>query len=283
MLAFNIHHKNRTGKIFSNSEGQQIILFDYQQGLNKIFIKIKEDYQEVKSSGKSAKGYTQHINLELSGVPYYDMYQDLYLDSKLGIAVLKSSMNIYFFNICQDIPFDSLQEICYIPLPDYEEIYLILENSNFSYAFIRNIYHNLSNTKIVALDKKSKILSEIKINNSEHYRDGGTKYFYTEHGTIYIPTPFNKDLKPTIDDIEAKKVKVTYQHYDMFRAKFQHQSLEECFEEALEEMKIYCASKLEKAILHKFGPGNWYSNDYKKQIMSKVNILEFKEFLKTII
>ena len=282
LTPFILDHLDRSGKIYSNNCGQSIIIFNYKQGLNNIFIKLQDSYQEVVSTGNHSSGGKESITLTMLDVPDYNRTQNLYVDSKIGIAVLTSFSGLYFFNESQNLTLDIISNIFYKALPDYVNIYLILENSDYLYAFIRNVYNNKHNTKILAYHKENAILEEIIITNTEKYRDGGTTYFYTNHGIFYLPTSFKPELKISLDEKEISEIKIEYKHYNIFKAKFEYKTPQECFNERIKNMQSRCAHRLEKAIIDEFGPGNWYSDEFQKQIMSKVNVLEFKEFLNNI-
>jgi hypothetical protein len=262
-----------------------------------LFLNDGTGYKEIDSSGGSSSGGVSSNRITLYGVPHYDKYNDLYIDEDEGVVVLTRFSKQMSFSkyrkIGTKLPYgekkvipwsddEPLKSLSYESLPDWDVIsHIVKDNQGSLYCFFRKMFdrnYDMSVKKIV--DGKAVVGV---IETWDVYRDGGTTYSKTSFGDFYFPTPFNKELKPTLNEEIVEDLDVTDKHYALFELKMQQKTLEDVWEDKIKSMENRCSARLEKEIKKMYGDGFWYSDEYKKdKILSKHTIFEFEQALDQI-
>lgn len=202
-----------------------ILIFDYKYGLNSFFIRNDFDntFYECKggvsfSSGYKSSGNGKNIFYE-SFRRDFDFYR---IEDK---AFLKIGSFDFLFMEKSDI---DLSKETYRELPERRVLQNAYITKNDDIILISNLefHHSYDNYLLHIGDTKRGFIGYKP--EVERYRDGGTTYYKTNAGTLYTPTSFNKNLKPTWDEIEVKesedlnKLKISLDELGIFLEKFEN-------------------------------------------------------------
>jgi len=286
-------HVDRAGKEFTNRAGQSLVIFDYKFGFNSIFFDDGKGYKELDTRGSSSCGGVSHNTIKNYGVPYYDRYTDLYVDSKEGVAFITKGTTHISFSKCRVIAPEKYQqptpwsknepllEKTYETLPEWDRIYHVVKDGETIYCFHTKQFDPKYDVKLLKFSDGK--ISEGTVKTWNVYKDGGTTYSDTDFGQFYFPTPFNKELKPTLDKREIIDIDYTDKHYKLFGLTMEVKTLEDVWTDKIRSMENRCSTKLEKAIKEIYGEGFWYSDEYKQNnILSKHSVYEFEKALEAV-
>jgi hypothetical protein len=121
-----------------------------------------------------------------------------------------------------------LSKETYRELPERRVLQESYITKNNDIILISNLefHHNYENCRLHIGDTKKGFV-EYKT-EIEMYRDGGTTFYKTDIGTLYTPTPWDKSLKPTWNEIEVtyyedlSKLKISLDELGIFLEKFEN-------------------------------------------------------------
>ncbi len=185
----------------------EIILFDYNYDLSRIFIKFKDDefWYELKDSSMSSCGGETHFSITNTYNNEYVEKFDLYI--KDDNAFFLAGFSYEFLQETSTLK--NLLNERYQEIPKIREVNQRFQiNSLCATLEISRLKYTYKEEKLNLIFPISNENIELKVINKEMYRDGGTTFYYTDKGVLYIPTPFNKTLKPTWDKEEIIVIEI---------------------------------------------------------------------------
>lgn len=206
--------KKLTSTYFTNKETEfsyfDVIVFDYEYGLRKIYIKYPNiDYfVEMYDGGESSNGNMQNLSFQ-------NIWKDSYYEKNIEIfkhdknMMLKISDNFNFLE-CISTNYNVLANEKYLMLPSdtftTTDCYKSKDEIP-TYYFVNHPTYYFSYNTHKFYSVKNNVIKQYEITNFERYIDGGTTIIKLLDGgnnehEFYSPTSFNKKLIPLFDDLE---------------------------------------------------------------------------------
>jgi hypothetical protein len=192
---------------FYKGETFEIIILPYNFKRSSIFMKNSKQsnmFHEMVGGSTSIAGLKSNYKFQdvYSKDENYLKHFELFVDGKTGLISANTFTKEFLegFIITDKI----LHNINYVSLPKSIIINDILHNGNDFYVITRSeFYWKYNSSRVYKINND---VIEYKVLDITRYRDGGTTYYKTDKGTLYIPTSFNKDLKPYWESNNLDKI-----------------------------------------------------------------------------
>lgn len=193
------------------NEQFKIVIISAESGYSDIYLSIDDgSYKAMIGGMKSASGgKTLYMFEDVNTNVHYELY------TEPNVALLKnddSTFNFYFLK-SKDATSEIECEFQDVPQIREPENVLIDDETNDIYVIDNLKYNSTYESYIIHKLSKKDNFKSLKVNQVIRYRDGGTSFYHTVEGVLYMETAFKgKDRKCTFTDNDGKVIDLRLSH-----------------------------------------------------------------------
>lgn len=193
------------------NEKFKVVIISAENGYSDIYLsKNNGPYEAMIGGMKSASdGKILYKFEDVNTHTEYELY------TEPNVALLKEDSSLFGFDFLKSQSAESEieSEFVDVPMIRVPENILIDDITNDVYVIDNLKYNSTYESYIIHKLSKQNKISTLKVSKVERYRDGGTTYYHTVEGVLFMETAFKgNDRKLTFTDKENNEVSLRLCH-----------------------------------------------------------------------